>query len=516
MQGSAPAFFKTNFMLSENINEASLPPIENLIIAGTPLNKASEQFNETNQSASHSIDCTDDRSMVIAVLEKFYQNIQQTTLREAAGIQDDVALSEKTMVVIVIDYLVETAKKYGWALARFEDSFYLYTGTHWQRIDTDDLKSFLGKASVKIGVPYFVAKHYKFREDLQKQFYSAGYFSPPSVEENETKVNLNNGTFIFSTSGSYIRDFDKADFLRYKLPFGFDPYAQCPKFKKYLDRVIPDVEKQQVIAEYLGYIFIRNSVLKLEKSLILYGSGANGKSILYEIVQKLLGPSNVSNFTLQSLTDPNGYTRSLLAGKLVNYASEISSKMNPTLFKQLVSGENVEARQIYGRPFILRDYARFIFNTNVLPKDLEHNTGFFRRFIIIEFDQTISDEEKNPMLANEIIKDELPGVFNWILDGLKRLLQQGDFSKCAAATQAVERYRKDSDSVALFLEDGNFTPSKDDRISLKEFFSLYKDFCKDSNYTCCSNKAFSIRLTSYGYEITRQASGRVVGVKKVS
>jgi len=44
---------------------------------------------------------------------------------------------------------------------------------------------------------------------------------------------------------------------------------------------------------------------------------------------------------------------------------------------------------IYGKPFILRDYARFIFNTNVLPKDLEHNTGFFRRFIIIEFDQVL-------------------------------------------------------------------------------------------------------------------------------
>ena len=190
--------------------------------------------------------------------------------------------------------------------------------------------------------------------------------------------------------------------------------------------------------------------------------------------------------------------------------------MNPSLFKQLVSGEPVEARMIYGKPFILCDYARLIFNTNVLPKDLEHNTGFFRRFIIIDFDQTIGDDEKNPMLANNIIKDELPGVFNWILEGLNRLLQQGDFTKCAAAIDAVERYKKDSDSVALFLEDGNFIPSKDDKLSLKEFFRDYKEFCRDSNYTCCSSKTFSNRLKSYNYEITRQAAGRVVGVKKVS
>jgi putative DNA primase/helicase len=313
-----------------------------------------------------------------------------------------------------------------------------------------------------------------------------------------------------------LQEYDQADFLRYKLPFGFNPVAKCPKFEAYLQRVIPDKEKQQVISEFLGYVFIKNSVLKLEKSLILFGTGANGKSVFFDIIQHLLGPTNISNFTLQSLTDPKGYTRSLLTGKLLNYASEISSKMNPTLFKQLVSGEPVDARMIYGKPFTLRDYARFIFNTNVLPKDLEHNTGFFRRFLLIEFDQTISDQEKNPMLANEIIKDELPGVFNWILEGLNRLLQQGDFTRCAAAIQAVDRYRKDSDSVALFLEDGCWDASKDDRRSLKEFYSLYKDFCKDSNYTCCSNKAFSTRLTNYGYEIKRISSGRVVGVKKIS
>lgn len=461
------------------------------------------------------VDIEKSESVRIA-LDNFYNTIKPTNLRDAAEISDDIVITEKTMVVIVIDYLIKTAKKYGWALARYEDSFYLYTGTHWQKIEPDELKSFLGKSAQKIGVPYYNANHYRFREDLLKQFYSSAYFTPPLIDEKKTKINLANGTFVISTEGSYLQEYDQADFLRYKLPFGFDPEAKSPKFEAYLQRVIPDIEKQQVISEFLGYVFIKNSVLKLEKSLILFGTGANGKSVLFEIILRLLGPTNVSNFTLQSLTDPNGYTRSLLTGKLLNYASEISSKMNPTLFKQLVSGEPVEARMIYGKPFILRDYARFIFNTNVLPKDLEHNTGFFRRFLLIEFDQTIGDDEKNPMLANEIIKDELPGVFNWVLAGLSKLLQQGDFSKCTAAIQAVDRYRKDSDSVALFLEDGCFAPSKDDRVSLKEFYSLYKDFCKDSTYTCCSNKAFSSRLANYGYEINRISSGRVVGVKKIS
>lgn len=460
-------------------------------------------------------DAMSDQELVNKVLSTFLDNIPKTNLRAAAGLQDDTPINDRMAVVIVIDYIVTVANNFGWALARFEDKYYLYTGTHWQVIEADDLRLFLGKAAVKVGVDYLTSHHFKFKEDLLKQFYTAGYFPPPVVDKMSTLVNLRNGTFVFTTDGSYIRDFDKADFMRYRLPFEYQPGATCPKFMAYLNRVLPDHEKQAVIAEFFGYVFIRNSILKLEKSLILYGSGANGKSVLFDIIQKLLGPNNVSNYSLQSLTDPNGYTRSLLSGKLLNYASEISSRMNPTLFKQLVSGEPVEARMIYGKPFLLQDYARFVFNTNVLPADVENNPGFFRRFIIIEFDQIITDEEKNPMLANEIIQEELPGVFNWILTGLQRLLLQRDFSKCRAASSAVEQYRKESDSVALFLEEGSYAPSMDDKVALSEFYKRYKDYCKDFNYKCCSNKAFSTRLKVYGYDIHRLSTGRVIGVKKV-
>ena len=56
---------------------------------------------------------------------------------------------------------------------------------------------------------------------------------------------------------------------------------------------------------------------------------------------------------MQSLTNDNGYYRAMIANKLVNYASEINGKLIASLFKQLVSGEPVEARLPYGRPFTL-------------------------------------------------------------------------------------------------------------------------------------------------------------------
>ncbi len=179
--------------------------------------------------------------------------------------------------------------------------------------------------------------------------------------------------------------------MTYQLPFRYDSKAEAPLFEAYLNKVLPDQERQKVLAEYLGFVFIKHgsNALKEEKALILYGTGANGKSVFFEIVNALLGEENVSSYSLQSLTNDNGYFRAKIANKLVNYASEINGTLEASIFKQLVSGEPVEARLPYGQPFTLKQYAKLVFNCNELPKDVEHTNAYFRRFLIIPFDVTI-------------------------------------------------------------------------------------------------------------------------------
>ena len=448
------------------------------------------------------------------VLKNLLLYIHAKSPREASQIQDDENITERMQIVITISFLLEKADKHQWPLVRYQNSFYVYTGSFWQKIHEDVLKNFLGTAAQRIGIQTLLAKHYGFRDHLIKQFKSDAFFEIPMQDHAVTMINLSNGTFVISPTARYLKPFDKDDFMLYKLSFPYETNAGCPKFLSYLDRVLPDINKQKVLAEFLGYVFLKNNVLKLEKGLILYGDGSNGKSVFFEIVLKLLGTDNVSNYTLQSLTDSTGYTRSLLPGKLLNYASEISSKMNPTMFKMLISGEPVEARMIYDKPFLLENYCKFMFNTNVLPKDIEHNEGFFRRFIIINFDQQIKDDEKNPKLAQEIVESELPGIFNWVLEGLDRVLKQQGFSHCPAIDNAIAEYRKLSDSVALFLEDGMFEPSIDESKSLKDVFGSYKLFCQHGNYTACSERTFSDRLRGHGYQVVRKSAGRVLGITR--
>ncbi|MDO6437132.1 phage/plasmid primase, P4 family [Cyclobacterium sp. 1_MG-2023] len=419
---------------------------------------------------------------------------------------NSMKLMEKHLLIISVNEIQKMAKRKKFGLCINRDFIYLYNGEFWKSIDKKEFEKFLGEASEKMGVGKFTAEYFLFREKLYKQFTATGYLPAPNKPKDKVLINLNNGTFEISNK-PILRSFDPVDFMRYQLPFSYDAKAEAPKFENYLNRVLPEEDKQKVLAEFLGYIFIPASQLKLEKALFLYGGGANGKSVLYDIIKALLGNQNTSEYTLQSLTDSNGYYRAQIADKLANYATEISGKLESSKFKSLASGEPMEARLPYKDPFIIEDYAKLIFNTNELPKDVEFTNAFFRRFIIIPFEVRIPEKEQNKELANEIIKDELPGVFNWVLDGLRRIVENRKFSESPSIDKALNEFRTESDTVKRFIEENEYLPDLQKKILLKELYPEYKQFAFDEGNRVLSKPNFKKRLESLKIQVRRESDG---------
>lgn len=247
---------------------------------------------------------------------------------------------------------------------------------------------------------------------------------------------------------------------------------------------------------------------------MLYGGGANGKSVFFEIVNALLGTENVICHSLQDLTDGSGYYRAQLANKLVNYASEINGKLESSIFKQLVSGEPVSARLPYGKPFHLTQYARLIFNCNELPRGNEFTDAYFRRFLIVPFDVTIPPEEQIKDLHSQIIENELAGVFNWVLRGLARLLKQNGFTECIAARRAVEDYRLQSDSLRQFLNDERYKSDVNVKTKIVDLYIEYKYYCQENGFYHLTKPNFIKRLKSYGIQVATINVGNVAYLKK--
>jgi len=421
-------------------------------------------------------------------------------------------LTKSHYLILCIEQLLNIAKSNKWGLCKKNGFIYVYNGSYWNELDKEQFQYFLGNVALKMGVEKFKGKIHSFKEELFKQFMADAYLPTPPINRNNVLINLLNGTFELSPKKQFLRGFEQSDFITHQLPFEYDPEAQAPLFQKYLDEVLPDTNKQRVLAEYAGYIFTKTNVLKLEKMLILYGSGANGKSVFFEIINALLGFDNVSNYSLQSLTDDKGYHRAKIANKLVNYASEINGKLEADIFKQMASGEPIDARLPYGEPFIIHDYAKLIFNCNELPKDVEHTNAFFRRFMIIGFDVTIPEHKQDKELSKKIVNNELSGVFNWILQGLDRILKQKNFSKCDAVDNARATYEKQSDSVQLFIDELNHETSSTEYTAIKTMYEQYRGFCIEDGFRPVNKSNFMKRLSHYKIFVKRISEGNVAYV----
>lgn len=443
-------------------------------------------------------------------LRGILDTLQPLNFRELAGAKADEKVRPREMLVLAVRELIRKVEAAGAGLTASNGQPYAYNGRYWEAISPEEMKAFLTAAAARLGIDEITAEYFETQDKLYKQFLATARLLAKRRDRGKILINFPNGTLEITQAGRWhLRAHDMADFLKYELPYNYDPAATaCPLFTAYLNKVQPDTTAQAVLAEFVGNALAPE--LKLQKALVLNGPGSNGKSVFCEIITAALGRENVSSYTMESLTKQDSRSCAQLENKLLNYSSENSIKMNVEAFKTLVCGEPVEVRRLYQESYTIEGYAKLMFNCNLLPRDVEQSEGFFRRFLIVPFNVHIAEAERDPELAAKIISAELPAVLNWILQGLRRLLRAKDFTECESARAALERYRKESNSVLMFIEENSLLPgggSPADRVRLSGIYDTYKRYCLGSGYYPLNKANFNKQMQAQGFAGGRDGKG---------
>ena len=293
------------------------------------------------------------------------------------------------------------------------------------------------------------------------------------------KMNFQNG--VFDVRHKVLLPHSKDYGFRSILPCRYDAKAACPLFLGFLR----DVTKQRqelidILQEFLGYTFA-NASCKYERMLMLLGDGSNGKSTLVKVIRALAG-EGVSNLSIKNIHD--NQQRAALEGKIVNIAEENSADAfkDTEVIKNIVSGGRVQVKRIYVQPYELEVRAKMIMLLNRMPPSNDATKGFFRRCLIIPFDQEFTDE--NGLIDRDIdakLITELPGIFNWIMEGYERLTKNAKFTYSKDSEAQLEVYRKDVDPIhAWFEEDMEVTAERTAEISHQKLYSMYANWCMDN------------------------------------
>lgn len=473
------------------------------------MSKPTVSASEIKAEAGKLLNNSNGKPKVLAhsdILHAILYALEPISFQKTAGLAGTDQPPQKHLLVMCINELLAKVKEQNFDLARKDDFIFAFNGAYWKELDRETIKNFLGKAAEKLSVHSLEAQHYKFKNELYNQFLSSAHFEPIKTRKDVVLINLQNGTFEISKTTRKIRPFSGKDFLTYQLPFEFDEKASCPIFQRYLDTVLPEKELQNIVSEFFGYIFTKG--LKMEKAMLLHGSGANGKSVLFDVMNALLGTENISNFSLSNLLEE--HNRALIAYKLLNYGSEINATRTRDEFKNLVSTEPIQARLKYGNSFTMENYAKLAFNCNELPKDFDHSNAYFRRLLVIPFRVTVPENEQDKTLAQKIIENELAGVFNWIIAGLKRLLESLRFTESELANQTLEAYKRESDSVAMFIDEYKYKSDAEHFEMLKDLYIAYRSFCIDDGYKPLNKRNFRKRFEDNGFLIQLVTAGNRV------
>lgn len=264
-------------------------------------------------------------------------------------------------------------------------------------------------------------------------------------------INLENGMYNLA---SYTLEPHHSKYLStVRVPIHFNETATCPKFLRFMKDITNDNEELiKVHQELLGYWLTTET--QCEKAVYYYGRGANGKSVLANLVSILVGSGNVSSVPLSQFSKNFGLEG--IIGKTLNIAAENEmqgSRLNTEAFKSIVSGDGITINIKYRSPIVnYKSKCRLLFLGNELPDTTDLTQGYFRKLVIIPFKRTFTEAERNRNLLEEL-KEELPGIFNWAIEGLNRLKKQKYiFSHSKVIEAEMSKYRLAQNPVLHFFE----------------------------------------------------------------
>ncbi len=325
------------------------------------------------------------------------------------------------------------------------------------------------------------------------------------------EICLRNG--VLNLNSMSLSMHSQAYFFTSKVDVDYRPEAKCPVFLAELGNILPDQKKRDCLQETFGYCLLRR--YPYHKLFFFVGSGRNGKGTVVRTLLNIIGRDNVSATPLEMLSMRFQVTN--LYSKLVNVSSEPKAKyfLDTEILKS-ATGEDPIDGEIKGKQKKLHftNYAKFIIQANKLPRVSDGSTAWWERVIIIEFTEEFTSE--NGKLVPDIeqrwlsSEEERSGILNWMIEGLKRLLANNDFTKSEEMLNAESEYRRYSDPIACFLEDcckvkvGLIAPKAD-------LYEAYKEYSEQNDFEILSVNAFNemIRKIPRTRSENRRIEGKV-------
>lgn len=320
-----------------------------------------------------------------------------------------------------------------------------------------------------------------------------------SIPGDLNRIAFKNGVYNINTD--ILEPFSPEHVITNMIPWNYNPSAKCRLVDELLDKLSDgDINIRYLLEEMIGACLYRSNTIGGGKAAILKGDGGNGKSTYIEMLSNLLGEENISNLDFNHLD--SRFKTAQLAGKLANIGDDISDsyKEDVSVFKKLVTGEKINVERKGQEPFDFRSHAKLIFSANDIPRIKDPTGAAQRRFMIIPFNRTFSENDKDydPHIRYKLAtQDAMEHLAQLALDGLGEVLANNRFTTPQKVQQEKEDYAKRNNPVLAFIEECKNDSGEVENIYNEPTADVYKRydvFCHLNGFKVMSNIEFSKQI----------------------
>jgi len=281
-----------------------------------------------------------------------------------------------------------------------------------------------------------------------------------------------------------------AYFNRVSVPFNYDPAAPPPvQWLAFLNALWPDdPDTIKILQEWFGYVLSGRT--DLHKIALMIGPPRSGRGTIARILEAMIGKGNAAASTLASLGTNFGLAP--LIGKPLAVVGDVrlgTSNLHQALERLLsISGEDLlTIDRKYRDQWTGKLPTRFMLISNELPRFPDASGAIATRFVVMQLVNSFLGREDRNLEAK--LLGELPGILNWALEGLDRIIRQ-PFTISKASDEAIRDLQDLVSPTSAFVRDLCVRGGEHD-IEIKELYQAWRDWCVDNGHHPTSSTVFS-------------------------
>lgn len=324
--------------------------------------------------------------------------------------------------------------------------------------------------------------NYNIRKKILEDSQSKMFISQTDFDKDRNLFNCQNGTFNLKTLK--FTSHNPNDLLSKISNVVYDEKAKCPKFKKFMNEImLHNKNKIDYLQKTLGYTLTAETLL--EMCFILYGKTTrNGKGTLMDTILYMLGdyamtavPETLAIKKWKDSSKASSDIARLNGCRFLNI-SEPSHDMviDSALLKTLTGRDKITARFLNKNEFEFYPVFKLFINTNYLPIINDDTIFKSNRVNVITFDKHFTEEEQDKTLKDKLkAEDEISGIFNWCLEGLKNFREEG-LTTPKEVEDATAEYEIKNDKIAKFFKQ-EFVKNNKKCIPCSVAYNKYCEWC---------------------------------------